>query len=133
MQWYASKIIEINSDRNLEMQNALKAWAELRVERQNYSSSYQFTDGEGYWALVDMGPSIVAPIMLEYYDDKDGWWHELLHELIHGEVSNAGIFFKNILFEEWKEWFDHKDYKDAPRGPDRKARRGHGYFEDDFQ
>lgn len=53
-----------------------------------------------------MGPSIIAHVMLEYYDDQSGWWHELLHELVHGRVSGADVMFKDVLFEEWKDWFD---------------------------
>lgn len=73
-----------------------------------------------------MGSSIIAQVMLEYYNDKHGWWHELLHQLVHGQVSGAGVFFKDILFEEWKDWFEHKDHKDAPEGADKRARTGHG-------
>jgi hypothetical protein len=43
--------------------------------------------------------------MLEYYNDHVGWWHELLHELVHGQVSGAGLFFKGVLFESWRDWF----------------------------
>jgi len=116
----------MNLTRNTDVQDALDRWAEFRVQRQNYSSSFHFCEGEGYWALTTMGSSIIAQIMLEYYDDKYGWWHELLHELVHGRVSGAGVFFKDVLFEEWKNWFEHKDHKDAPEGSDERARRGHG-------
>lgn len=112
--------------RNTAIRDALDRWAELRDQRQNYSSSFHFCDGEGYWALVAMGPSIIAQVMLEYYDDQFGWWHELLHELVHGRVSGAGVFFKDVLFEEWKDWFEHKNHQDAPQGADKRARRRHG-------
>lgn len=123
----ASSIINMNLERNTDVQAALDAWAEFRVQRQNYSSSFHFCEGEGYWALAEMGPSIIAQMMLEYYNDQSGWWHELLHELVHGRVSGAGIFFKSVLFESWKDWFEHKHHQDAPRGADKRAQRGHGY------
>ncbi|KAL1858309.1 hypothetical protein Daus18300_009927 [Diaporthe australafricana] len=119
----AADIINMNLTRNTDVQDALDRWAELRVQRQNYSSSFHFCDGEGYWALTDMGSSIIAQAMVEYYDDKHGWWHELLHELVHGRVSGAGVFFKDALFEEWKDWFEHRDHNDAPEGADERARR----------
>lgn len=125
-------IIEINFKRNTELQEVLRAWAECRLERQFAASSFMFTEGEGYWRLAEMGPSIIAPVMLEYYNDRDGWWHELLHELVHGQVSGSGIFFKDVLFDWWKDWFEHKDHKDAPQGPDARARLGHGYRVTDF-
>ncbi|KAI7782574.1 hypothetical protein LA080_013062 [Diaporthe eres] len=119
----ASDIIDMGLQRNTDIRDALDRWAELREQRQNYSSSFHFCDGEGYWALVAMGPSIIAQVMLEYYDDQHGWWHELLHELVHGRVSGAGVFFKDALFEEWKDWFEHKDHKDSPQGADNRARK----------
>lgn len=122
----AADIINMNLTRNKEVKDALDRWAEFRIERQNHSSSFHFCEGEGYWALADMGSSIIAQMMLEYYNDKHGWWHELLHELVHGQVSNAGVFFKDQIFEEWKDWFEHKDHKDAPQGADQRARRPHG-------
>lgn len=116
----------MNFDRNIEVKDALDRWAEFRVERQNYSSSGLFCEGEGYWALTTLGSSIIAQVMLEYYDDKHGWWHELLHELVHGRRSGAPVFFKPALFEEWKDWFERKEHKDAPEGEDKRARMGHG-------
>lgn len=116
----------MNLDRNTEVQDALDRWAELRAQRQNYSSSGLFCEGEGYWALAAMGSSIIAQVMLEYYNDRHGWGHELLHELVHGRVSGACVFFKPVLFEQWKDWFEHREHKDAPEGEDERARRGHG-------
>lgn len=80
-----------------------------------------------------MQASIVAHAMLEYYRDQHGWWHELLHELVHGKVSGADVFFKPVLFASWKDWFENKDHKDAPKGPDERARLGHGYRADDLK
>lgn len=68
-----------------------------------------------------MGPSIIASVMLEYNNDQGGWWHELLHELVHGQVSDAGVFFKGTLFASWRDWFEHKDYENAPKGKDAQA------------
>lgn len=127
MQLAARDIINMSFDRSTDLKDALDAWAEFRVQRQNYSSSFHFTEGEGYWGLVDLGPSIIAPVMLEYYNDQGGWWHELLHELVHGQVSGAGVFFKSVLFESWKDWFEHKNHEDAPKGMDERAQREHGY------
>lgn len=49
--------------------------------------------------------------MLEYYNDRGGWWHELLHELVHGQVSGAGVFFKSVVFDSWKDWFETRTMK----------------------
>lgn len=127
------EIVDMHSERSVQVKNALIAWAEFRFQRQHYQSSFHFTEGEAYWTLVDIGRGIIAPMMLEYYNDIGGWWHELLHELVHGKKSEAQIFFKPVLFAEWKDWFEHKDHKDAPEGPDARARWGHGYRADDFR
>ncbi|ROV94526.1 hypothetical protein VMCG_08152 [Cytospora schulzeri] len=117
--------------RSLEVKDALNAWAEFRLQRQNYASAGHFCEGDAYWTLTEIGPGIIAPMMLEYYNDRYGWWHELLHELlhelVHGKTSGAAVFFKPVLFAEWKDWFEHKDHKDAPEGPDARVRAGHGY------
>lgn len=70
--------------------------------------------------------SVTARGTGSYYNDHCGWWHELLYELVHGCVSKAGVFFKGVLFEEWKDWFKHKDHQDALQGADKRAQRGHG-------
>lgn len=77
-----------------------------------------------------MGPGIIIHVILEYYNDQGGWNHELLHQLVHGKVSGAGVVFKHVISESWWDWFEHKDHNDAPEGPDAWARQGLGYFKD---
>ncbi|ROV99684.1 hypothetical protein VSDG_03026 [Cytospora chrysosperma] len=125
-------IVDLNLQRNVDVEDALRSWAELRERRSVFGNSNMFTDGDGYYTLTEMGPSIISHVMLEYYKDQSGWYHELLHHLVHGKVSGSGMFFKQVLFESWKDWFEHKDHKDAPEGPDARARMGHGYTKNDI-
>lgn len=133
MQQAARDVITFNHERNTELQEAVKSWAELKEERQHQQSSFHFTEGPGYWTLTEMGPSIVAQMMLEYYKDQSGWWHELLHELIHGHTHSqaqaTACYFKGVLIESWVDWFEHKDYRDAPYGPDARSREEHPWME----
>lgn len=64
---------------------------------------------------MDLGPSIIANVMAEYAADQDGWWHELLHELVHGE-RGGGTFFKAHMYERWRDWFEKGDHNQAPKG-----------------
>lgn len=125
MQQAAKDVIEFTSERNAKVVEAVKSWAEHKEERGDHASSFQFTEGDGYWTLTEMGPSIVAHMMLEYCKDQSGWWHELLHELVHGhthgQAQATACFFKSVLFETWKDWFEHKNYSDAPYGADARA------------
>lgn len=80
------------------------------------NNSSVFFDGEGYWALAEMGPSIVALVMLEYYEDPSGWWFDLLHELVHGERSASPVVFKSELSAAWRTWFGSGEWMDLPKG-----------------
>ncbi|KAI3394085.1 hypothetical protein diail_3209 [Diaporthe ilicicola] len=54
----ASDIIDINFKRNTALQDAVSTFHFV-----------PFAEGEGYWSL---GPRIIAPVMLEYYNDQGG-------------------------------------------------------------
>ncbi|KUI60876.1 hypothetical protein VP1G_08083 [Cytospora mali] len=116
-------IIDLNHERTLKFDRLATAWAEQQREHIGANNSSAYTvDCDAYWELVDLGPSIIANAMIEYAAAQDGWWHELLHEIVHGE-RGGGTFFKPQLYEAWKDWFENKDYDQAPKGefwPDQK-------------
>lgn len=105
----------MNFVRSSSFRRASATWAQLRGENSELTFSGFFTRGEGYWDLVEMSPSIIASVMLEYYDHEDDWHHELLHELVHGETSRLLHFDTVDLFASWRDWFEHKLYKEAPK------------------
>lgn len=80
------------------------------------SSSVAFLQDDGYWNLVEHGTGIVARLMLASYQDRSGWWHELLHKVVHGETSKSPVFFKDHLFWQWSTWFENGEWKDVPEG-----------------
>jgi hypothetical protein len=54
-----------------------------------------------------MGKDHVVPlVMARYSEDRDGWWHEMLHETVHGTKSGANEFDKPKLYQQWKEWYE---------------------------
>lgn len=87
-------IIDLNHERTLKFNTLVAAWAEQQHEHigDNNSSAYT-VDCDAYWELVDLGPSIIAYVMAEYAAEQDGWWHELLHELVHGQ-QGGGTFLR---------------------------------------
>lgn len=54
----------------MEVEKAFEEWAELRARRSVHGNSRMFTDGQGYFDLVDMGGSVISYVMLEYYEDR---------------------------------------------------------------
>jgi len=74
------------------------------------SNSCTYTNDPTFDAIVDMGKDFAMPlVMAEYSQDPYGWWHELMHELVHGRKSGANTFFKQALYEEWKEFFEARN------------------------
>jgi hypothetical protein len=60
-----------------------------------------------------MGTSIIAALMIEYYYDYNGYWWELLHEIIHGRKMGAWMYQKPVLFDEWIRFFNEGEHNQA--------------------
>ena len=81
-----------------------------------------FTDCQEYYDLLEMGPSIIAHLMVEYYYDQWGYWYQLLHEIIHGRKMGAHAVAKGPLFEAWCRSFNREHaqaFKYIPTPTDR--------------
>lgn len=57
--------------------------------------------------MVKMGPSVIGHVMEKYASEPSGWWHEMLHEIVHGRKGGPGSFFKDRLYQDWKTWFEN--------------------------
>ena len=68
---------------------------------------------EEYWDLLEMGPSIIAHLMVEYYHNQGGYWYELLHEIIHGRKMGAYMVQKRPLFAAWCRFFNKREHSPA--------------------
>jgi hypothetical protein len=69
---------------------------------------------EEYDDLLEMGTSIIAPLMVQYHNDKYGYWWELLHEIIFRRKTGAVEYWKDVLFENWAKYFNHGEHDQAP-------------------
>jgi hypothetical protein len=77
------------------------------------SATGAFTWCDEYEDLLEMGPSIIAHIMVEYDHDRGGYWYELLHEIIHGRKMGAHAVHKGRLFEAWCWFFNKGEHHQA--------------------
>jgi hypothetical protein len=123
----ANLIVDLNHERARRAQERIEAWrkqTELRQkERLEESGTAQGTASqEGdpdtscaeYAALVDMGPGIVAQVMLAYAADKTGSWWKVMHRLVCEEEAQKTQ--EEVQYERWREWFEDMEYYEAKEG-----------------
>ena len=113
LQRHAQLILEMNHQRNLTFASTVARWREYQQENQLSSNSAHYTSGNAYASLVQMGQGIIGNVMDQYANEQDGWWHEMLHEIVHGRRSGAHQFSKHLLYADWKEWFEGGEPLDA--------------------
>ncbi|KAK4149506.1 hypothetical protein C8A00DRAFT_18816, partial [Chaetomidium leptoderma] len=109
-------IINLNHERNEAVETGLAVWAEHRAENQFANNSADHTQGQGYWDLVAEGPCIIARLMLDYYDGHGGWWHELLHEILHGEKSGSPVYLSPTFGGAGRDGSSTASTRTCPRG-----------------
>jgi hypothetical protein len=115
MQRHANLLVDMNHQRNVAFEDRVVAWKDKQQRNRLSSSSSAYVSGEAYESLVELGEGIIANVMIEYVKEPGGWWHVLLHRIIHGETVR-GSFVKDQLYNDWKEWFEQKPYTEAPMG-----------------
>jgi len=54
--------------------------------------SHAYTSSEAYDDVVEMGNVIIGHVMSDYAKVQDGWYRELLHQIVHGHKGTSGIF-----------------------------------------
>jgi hypothetical protein len=113
---YSTQIVELNYQRNKIVEERVRAWNE-HYDRNHmfYSSTAMYTECEEYWDLLEMGPSIIAQLMVAYYHNEYGYWYELLHEIFHGRKMGAYMVQKGRLFEPWRRFFNEDNDDQVPR------------------
>lgn len=114
LQHLRSRIVELNYQRNQVFEERVAAWIEFHQAHWVKSNSQYFTYCEEYWDLLEMGTSIIAPLMVEYERLQWGYWFHLLHELVHGHKLRAHSYQKPVLYDECVRWFIEGDHEDAP-------------------
>lgn len=109
----ADQVVQLNYNRHLIFRKYVGAWRTHCDENHRQSSSSAFTICEEYDDLLEMGTSIIAPLMVEYYSDWAGYWWELLHEIIHGRKTGAKAYRKGELYIACEDWFNQGEHHDA--------------------
>ncbi|KAI0431601.1 hypothetical protein F5Y09DRAFT_340446 [Xylaria sp. FL1042] len=106
-------IVELNYQRNKLFEEHVKAWKEYCDER-SMCNHTNFLGMDEYLDLVEMGPSIIAHLMVEYRYSWGEAWFQLLHEINHGYQMVSIQYVPSIIFETWCRWFTYGDQFNAP-------------------
>ncbi|KID84307.1 hypothetical protein MGU_08509 [Metarhizium guizhouense ARSEF 977] len=104
---HGSQIVELNYQRHKIYQERVGLWKEycdLNHLRLSFATCCEASDD--YDDLVEMGPSIIAPLMVEYPSDTAGYWYEVLHKIIHGRNMGAYMVQKGALYDAWYRFFN---------------------------
>jgi hypothetical protein len=101
----AKAIVKLNGSQMEEFDAHVADWSAAQQAAQISSFSDDFTSGSGYEALRDMGTPAIPLIMDRYANDQGNWWHELLHEIVHGAKSGAQTYDSTALYQQWSDWF----------------------------
>lgn len=126
----ANGIIAKNFRRSRLVRNALLDWAE-HCEMVAVRSSVAFrTEGDEYERLLGLGPSVIPQLMLKYHLDVNSRGqggrgpgpgpmmavsaYELLHEILWGYQTEQQSVCLGMQYELWAEWFEGKNYDEAP-------------------
>lgn len=109
------QVVELNYERNKIAEERIEAWNEHHRANQLQSSSFAFTDCEEYFDLLEMGTSIIAHLMVAYFDGPYGYWWELLHEIVNGRRMGAYMYQKHVLFDECCQFFNEGEHDQAPK------------------
>ncbi|KAI1277940.1 hypothetical protein F5Y07DRAFT_362089 [Xylaria sp. FL0933] len=117
------EITELNYQRNNMAEERVEAWKEVHRKDPFSSSHRAFTMCDEYFDLLEMGPSIIAHIMVAYYDNFMGEWFHLLHEMIDGHKFFAHAYCPGEIFQAWCCWFNYGEYNQSPKYVPTKADR----------
>ena len=107
VQRHANLIVDMNHARATAFAAKADAWAQHQEDNSLSANSADYVSGDAYQSMVKMGPSIIGHVMEKYAHEPSGWWHEMLHEIVHGQKGGPGSFFKDRLYQDWKNWFEN--------------------------
>ena len=115
LQRHANLIVDMNHQRHEEFASKLGQWKDHQDNLLS-GNSKDYLDHDSYKSMVQMGPGVIGHVMHNYADDQAGWWHEMLHEIVHGQPSGTRTFYKDRLYADWKKWFENgQPHEEAPK------------------
>lgn len=110
------QIVEKNYQRNKIYDELVRIWKDHCNAHRVVLSQSTCCEVEEYFDLVEVGPSFFAPIMVEYANDRGGYWYELLHELVHGHGLNTReLYNRPSLFDVCCEFLNGGEWDKAPK------------------
>lgn len=113
---HSTQIVELNYKRNKTYEELVKAWKQHCADNFLIFSRAVCCDCDAYWDLLEVGPSFIPRLMVEYTHDTGGYWYELLHEIVHGHKTGAYMVVRRTqIIEVWREFFNEREYADAPK------------------
>jgi hypothetical protein len=112
-------LVDINYDRYNNIEEALKQF-KPSIQQKYCNLDTDLTDcadDDAYKRLTELGEGAIAHIMMEWKTNSDKQanriWEILINEIIHGRrLGDLGSGLGR--WEDWKDWFENKDYDDAP-------------------
>ncbi|KAL9071621.1 MAG: hypothetical protein Q9157_005394 [Trypethelium eluteriae] len=109
LNWQAKLIIKLYHSQLKEFDQHVARWENDMTASKFSSNSDSKVSGPGYESLKTMGQPTVPLIMARYSQNQDGWWYELLSEIVNGCRSGLRITRKRNLYQVWMKWFQDPD------------------------
>ncbi|KAL2169325.1 hypothetical protein VTG60DRAFT_6260 [Thermothelomyces hinnuleus] len=117
---HANLIVELNHERAQLTDTRMRAWK----ERCAAASTSPYSNGpdadiacEEYDALVQMGSSIIAHVMLEFSKDQSGPWYKLMYQLVREKPMTSAAredrWAEANSYSLWRDWFEHREHHEA--------------------
>ncbi|KAI1346526.1 hypothetical protein F5Y01DRAFT_319662 [Xylaria sp. FL0043] len=110
----SQSIVELNYQRNQLVEERVGIWKEY-CDENNICNHTNFLGMDEYLDLVEMGPSIIAHLMVQYRNSWSEAWFQLLHEINHGHRMVSIQYVPPLIFEGWCRWFNYGDQFNAPK------------------
>ena len=129
LQRQANLIVELSHERTRQAKTRIQAWkARCAQHRGQHNSNNDLdtnqdlntdTTCDEYNALVEMGPGIIAQVMLEYDKDRTGPWYKLMHQLVCERPMDGATTGRDGAegqYERWRGWFEYSEHHEAEEG-----------------
>ncbi|AEO61709.1 hypothetical protein MYCTH_2130877 [Thermothelomyces thermophilus ATCC 42464] len=119
---HANLIVELNHERAQLTHTRMRAWKERCARLAASTSPYSNCPDadiacEEYDALVQVGPSIIAHVMLEYSKDQSGPWYKLMYQLVREKAMTSAAredrWAEANSYSLWRDWFEHRKHHEA--------------------
>lgn len=119
LQRHANLLVDINYDRYKNIEEALEELkASVQQKYDNIDTNLtDYVDDDAYKRLTELGEGAIAHIMVEWKtssnEQANRIWELLINDIIHGRRL-GNLESRLGHWEDWSDWFENKDFDDAP-------------------